>query len=61
LNPQAAGEIFDGKKVERTVSTEDFLFSQMAKDLKGKYTPEELKAMMDDPKHFSELDRIERD
>jgi hypothetical protein len=61
LNPQAAGEIFDGKKVERTVSTEDFLFEQMAKDLKGKYTPEELKAMMDDPKHFSGLDHIERD
>jgi hypothetical protein len=32
----------------------------MAKDLKGKYTPEELQAMMDDPKHYEGLDRIEK-
>jgi len=32
----------------------------MAKDLKGKYTPEELQAMMDDPSHYEKLDRIEK-
>jgi len=32
----------------------------MADDLKGKYTPEELQAMMDDPKHYSELDVIQK-
>lgn len=60
MNPQAAEMIFDGKKVEKTESTKDMMFEVMAKDLKGKYTPEELQAMMDDPKHFSELDRIEK-
>lgn len=33
----------------------------MAKDLKGKYTPEELAEIMKDPKHFSELDVIKKD
>ena len=60
LNPQAAEAIFDGKKVERTESTPDVLFDNMAKDLKGKYTPEELKSMLEDPKHWEQLDRIEK-
>jgi len=60
INPQAATEVFDQKVIEKTVSTEDVLFEQMSKDLKGKYSPKELKAIMEDPKHHSELDRIER-
>ena len=60
LNPQAASAFFDGKHVEVTTSNKDILFDQMAKDLKGKYTPEELEAIMKDPKHYSELDRIEK-
>ena len=60
INPQAASVLFDKKDVIETISTEDILFKQMSKDLKGKYTPEELQAIMDDPKHYSELDRIEK-
>jgi len=60
LNPQAAETIFDGKKVEKTESTKDTMFENMARDLKGKYTPEELAAMMHDPKHYEGLDRIEK-
>jgi hypothetical protein len=60
LNPQAAETIFDGKKVEKTESTKDTMFENMAKDLKFKYTAEELQAMMDDPKHYSELDIIQK-
>jgi len=60
LNPQAAETIFDGKKVEKTESTKDTMFENMAKDLKGKYTPEELQAMMDDPKRWENMDRIEK-
>lgn len=59
INPSAASEVFD-KKTEKTESTEDVLFSQMAQDLKGKYTAEELAAIMADPKHHSELDKIEK-
>lgn len=54
----AAAEIFDKKKVEVTVSTDDYFFKQMSQDLKGKYTPEELEAIMKDPKHYTELDVI---
>jgi hypothetical protein len=32
----------------------------MADDLKGKYTAAELQAIMDDPSHYANLDRIER-
>lgn len=60
INPTAAAEVFDQKMVEKTVSTEDVLFAQISKDLKGKYTAEELAAIMADPKHHSELDRIEK-
>ncbi len=60
LNPVAASSIWDKKDVEITVSTESTLFDQMSKDLKGKYTAEELEAIMKDPKHYSELDRIEK-
>ena len=60
LNPQAAQAIFDKKTVEVTVSTESVLFDQMAKDLKGKYSPQELETIMKDPKHYAELDRIEQ-
>ena len=59
LNPDAAATIFDKKQVEVTVSTESVLFEQMSKDLKGKYSPEELEAMMKDPKHYSSLDKIQ--
>jgi len=59
LNPQAAQALFD-RKVERTVSTESVLFDQMSKDLKGKYSPQEIEAIMKDPKHYAELDVIER-
>lgn len=60
LNPAAAAAIWDKKNAEVTVSTESTLFEQMSNDLKGKYTPEELEAIMKDPKHYSELDRIEK-
>jgi len=60
LNPQAAQVIFDGKSVEVTVSSKDTLFDTMSKDLKGKYTPQELEAIMNDPKHYAELDVIEK-
>jgi hypothetical protein len=60
LNPVAAEEVFDGKKVVVTTSTKDILFDQMSKDLKGKYTPEELEAIMKDPKHYAELDVIKQ-
>jgi len=58
LNPDAAATIFDKKKVEVTTSTESVLFDQMSRDLKGKYSPEELEAIMKDPKHYSSLDTI---
>lgn len=60
INPEAAKTVFDKAEVEVTESSEDFMLEQMSKDLKGKYTPEELKAMMDDPKHYESLDRIEK-
>jgi hypothetical protein len=60
LNPAGAEAIFDKKTVDVTVSTEDVLFKQMSKDLKGKYTPEQLEAMMKDPQHFASLDVIEK-
>jgi hypothetical protein len=60
LNPAGAEALFDKKTVDVTVSTESTLFDQMSKDLKGKYTPEQLEAIMKDPKHFSELDVIEQ-
>jgi len=60
INPSVASAYFDKKDVEVTVSTEDLLFKQMSQDLKGKYTAAELQAIMDDPKHYSELDRIEK-
>lgn len=58
LNPAAAVEIFDKRKVERTESTESMMYEQMAKDLKHRYSPEELQAIMKDPKHYAELDVI---
>lgn len=60
INPEGAKKLFDENKTEVTVSTEDFMFEQMSKDLKGKYSKEELAEIMEDPKHFSELDRIEK-
>jgi hypothetical protein len=60
LNPQAASSIWDKKDTETTVSTTDAMFENMAKDLKGKYTPEELQAMMDDPKRYAGYDIIEK-
>lgn len=60
LNPAAAIAIFDKKTTDVTISTESTMFNDMAKDLKGKYTPQELEAMMKDPKHYAELDVIER-
>jgi hypothetical protein len=59
LNPIAAQTLFD-KKQERTESTEDVFYDQMSKDLKHKYTPQELAAIMKDPKHYAELDVIEQ-
>lgn len=60
LNPQAAQVIFDGKTVDVTTSSKETLFDQMSKDLKGRYTPQELEAIMKDPKHYAELDVIEK-
>lgn len=60
INPQAADSLFNKKSVETTVSTEDTIFTQISQDLKGRYTPEELSAIMKDPKHYAELDRIEK-
>jgi hypothetical protein len=60
INPEAAKKVFDEAQMEVTESTQDVLFDQMSKDLKGKYTPDELALMMEDPKHFSELDVIEK-
>jgi len=54
----AAATIFDKKNVEVTVSTDSQFFKQMSEDLKGRYTPEELEAIMKDPKHYTELDVI---
>ena len=61
LNPTAAAEIFDkltDRKIVRTESTESLMYEQMSKDLKSRYTPEELQAIMKDPKHYAELDVI---
>ena len=60
LNPAAAKDIWDKKDTETTTSTKDTMFDAMAKDLKGKYTPEELQAMMDDPKRYAGYDVIEK-
>ena len=60
LNPAAASALWDKKEQEVTVSTPDVFYQNIAKDLKGKYSPEELEAILRDPKHFSELDYIER-
>jgi len=60
LNPQAAASIWDKKETEKTESTPDIFFNNIAKDLKGKYTPEELQSMLKDPKHWESLDRIEK-
>jgi hypothetical protein len=60
LNPMAAQTLFDKKTVDVTVSTESVMFDKMAQDLGGKYTPQELEAIMKDPKHYAELDVIER-
>jgi len=54
----AAASIFDKKEVEVTVSTDNVFYEQMSKDLKGRYSPEELEAIMKDPKHYTELDVI---
>jgi len=54
----AAASIFDKKDVVVTTSTESELYKQMSEDLKGRYTPEELEAIMKDPKHYTELDVI---
>lgn len=59
MNPDAAAIIFDKKEVIKTESTEN-MFEEMSKDLKGKYTPEELQAMLEDPEHYQTLDKIER-
>lgn len=58
VNPMAASEVFDKKKIEVTTSTDDLFYKQMSEDLKGRYTPEELEAIMKDPKHYTELDVI---
>ena len=60
INPQAADTLFTKKNVEITESTKDVMFDQISQDLGHKYTPEELEAIMADPKHYSELDRIEK-
>ena len=60
INPAEAAQVFENKEQEKTESTPDVFFDNVAADLKGKYTPEELEAMMSDPKHYSELDRIEK-
>lgn len=60
INPAAASELFDQKDVVKTESTDDVMFENMSKDLKGKYTPEELRQMMEDPEHYQNLDKIER-
>lgn len=60
INPTIAAEVFDKNTIEKTVSTEDVLFGEISQDLKGKYTPQELAAIMADPKHYSELDKIEK-
>lgn len=58
LNPMAAAEIFDKKKVVHTESTKSTMFEEMSKNMKHKYTPEELEAIMKDPKHYADLDVI---
>jgi hypothetical protein len=61
LNPAVASAIWDRKDTEVTVSTPDVFFENISKDLKGKYSTEELAEMMKDPKHYSEdLTRIEK-
>lgn len=36
------------------------MLEQMQKDLKDKYSKEELQAILNDPKHYSELDVIQK-
>jgi len=60
MNPQAAATIFDGKTTDVTVSTKDTFYEQMSKDLKDKYTPEQLADIMANPKRYAELDVIEK-
>lgn len=60
INPEVARRLFDENVIQRTDSTEDVMFDQMSKDLKGKYSADDLKRMMDDPKRYTELDRIEK-
>lgn len=60
LNPPAASALWDKKDVEESVSTPYVLFDQMAQDLKGKYSPEELAQMMEDPKRYEGFDKIEK-
>lgn len=60
INPTAAEALFDKKDIVKTESTEDILFENMAQDLKGKYTAEELQQILADPEHYQNLDKIER-
>lgn len=60
MNPDAAATIFDKKKVEVTTSTVSEFYDKMSQDLKGRYSPEELEAIMQDPKRYTELDVIKR-
>lgn len=60
INPEAAKKVFDESVVERTESTDSFMFEEMPKELKDKYSPEELESMLESPEHYQELDRIEK-
>lgn len=60
INPEVAKKVFDESIIERTESTDSFMFEEMPKDLKEKYSQEELEAMLQDPEHYQSLDRIEK-
>ena len=59
MNPDAAAIVFDKKEVIKTESTQN-IFEDMSKDLKGKYSPDELANILEDPEHYQNLDKIER-
>ena len=60
INPEIAKKVWDESKVERTESTDDALYDLLPEKLKKKYSAEDLDEIMKDPKHYSELDVIER-
>lgn len=60
INPKAASEIWDKKEDAPIESVSNTFLDDVQKDLKGKYSKEELQAIFTDPQHYSELNKIEK-